>query len=147
MRNTWLLSCGPGLRRIAAGPTSFSGVTIEQVLAADKPDATTAAGWDRQAAARYLDSREVWWQSWDRAQKDHKTLCVSCHTQAPYGLARPALRHELSEQGPSPSEQVMLAALRSACANGIKCSRSIATCSPEPGRKSNRATPSRCLIP
>jgi hypothetical protein len=112
MRNTWLLSC-VALACVASAAVAYqlSGVTIEQVLAADKPDATTAAGWDRQAAARYLDSREVWWQSWDRAQKDHKTLCVSCHTQAPYGLARPALRHELSEQGPSPSEQVMLASV------------------------------------
>ena len=68
-------------------------------------------GWDRQAAARYLDSREIWWQSWDRSQKDHRTLCVSCHTQASYGLARPALRQELGEQGPASSEQVMLASI------------------------------------
>jgi mono/diheme cytochrome c family protein len=81
------------------------------VEAADKASPTAPATWDRQAAARYLDSREVWWQGWDRAQKDHGTLCVSCHTQAPYGMARPALRRELGEQGPSASEQVMLASI------------------------------------
>jgi squalene-hopene/tetraprenyl-beta-curcumene cyclase len=80
------------------------------VLAADK--APASPGWDRQAAARYLDSREAWWQSWDRSQKDHRTLCVSCHTQASYGLARPALSRELGEQGPVAAEQVFLASIQ-----------------------------------
>jgi hypothetical protein len=78
--------------------------------AADKPDSPTA-GWDRQAAARYLDSREVWWQSWDRAQKDHGTYCISCHTQAPYAFARPALRKKLGEAGPSSEEAAMRASI------------------------------------
>jgi hypothetical protein len=81
------------------------------VKAADKASPTTSAGWDRQAAARYLDSRETWWQAWDGAQKDHGTLCVSCHTQAPYALGRPALRSGLGEQGPSAQEQTMLASI------------------------------------
>ncbi len=79
------------------------------VKAADKPAAV--AGWDRLGAARYLDGREIYWQGWDRAQKDHGTLCVSCHTQATYGLARPALRSPLGETGPTPAEQVMLASI------------------------------------
>src|ERR1700723_3101986 len=74
--------------------------------AADKPPVTS--GWDRQAAERYLDSREVWWQSWDRTQKDHGTYCISCHTQMPYGLARPILRQELGEPAPSGAERAML---------------------------------------
>ncbi len=81
------------------------------VHAADKPGAASTADWNRKAAASYLDSREIWWQSWDRAQKDHGTLCISCHTQASYGMARPTLRGELSETGPSPSEQIMLASI------------------------------------
>ncbi len=81
-----------------------------QAAATASPDASTT--WNRQAAAGYLDSREVWWQSWDHAQKDHGTVCVSCHTQATYGLARPALRNDLKEQGPSASEQVMLASIQ-----------------------------------
>jgi len=68
----------------------------------------SAPGWDRQAAERYLDSREVWWQGWDRTQKDHGTYCVSCHTQAPYGLARPVLRQELGEAAPTGAERAML---------------------------------------
>lgn len=77
--------------------------------AADKRTSAVTPGWDRQAAARYLDSREIWWQSWDRAQKDHGTLCVSCHTQAPFALARPML-HDRGDD-PAPAETAMLASI------------------------------------
>jgi squalene-hopene/tetraprenyl-beta-curcumene cyclase len=80
----------------------------KSVLAADKPTQST---WSAEAAARYLDNRETWWQGWDRAQKDHGTLCVSCHTQAAYGLARPAVRKALGEQGLSQQEQTMVASI------------------------------------
>jgi len=83
------------------------------VVAAEKPTADkAAAGWDRQAAARYLDDREIYWQGWEHAKKDHGTMCVSCHTQATYGLARPALRSPLGETGPAAPEQVMLASIQ-----------------------------------
>ena len=69
---------------------------------------TSAPGkWNRQAAATYLDSREVWWQGWPRAQKDHGTLCISCHTVVPYAMARPVLSHDLSETAMSPAEKTM----------------------------------------
>ena len=58
------------------------------------PTAAGKAAWDKAAAAKYLDSREVWWQAWPPAQKDHETVCVSCHTNVPYALARPALRSQ-----------------------------------------------------
>jgi squalene-hopene/tetraprenyl-beta-curcumene cyclase len=90
---------------------ALSSSLASHVHAADKPASTTAPGWDRQAAARYLDDREIYWQGWDRAQKDHGTLCVSCHTQATYGLARPALRSPLGETGPSTAEHVMLTSI------------------------------------
>ena len=77
---------------------------------ADKPVASDAA-WNPKAAAQYLDSREVWWQGWDRAHKDHGTLCVSCHTQATYAIARPVLRSRSGERAPSAQEQVMLASV------------------------------------
>ena len=66
------------------------------------------AEWDRHAAARYLDDREVWWQGWPHAQKDHGTICISCHTSVPYAMARPALRRELNEAALTPSEKIML---------------------------------------
>ena len=88
------------------------------LVAGDRRAALAAAGattskptWSAEAAARYLDSREVWWQGWDRAQKDHGTLCISCHTQATYGLARPVLREQLGGHDVSAPEQVMLASI------------------------------------
>jgi hypothetical protein len=83
-------------------------------LTADKGDAGTGAGresWDSAAAARYLDGRQAWWQSWDTADKDRGTVCVSCHTQAPYAMARPTLRRELGETALTPAEKAMLASV------------------------------------
>jgi squalene-hopene/tetraprenyl-beta-curcumene cyclase len=78
------------------------------VLAAGK-SVSASTGWDRHAAEQYLDSREVWWQAWTaRTQMDHGTYCISCHTQAPYGLARPVLRKDLSEPAPAGAERAML---------------------------------------
>jgi len=75
------------------------------------PAAEARTSWDRQAAARYLDSREVWWQAWDRTHKDRATYCVSCHTQAPYALARPGLRQDLGEPDLAAPEKIMLASI------------------------------------
>jgi len=94
---------------LAAG--AVAAVAGQAVLGADKATDASAGGWDKQAAARYLDDREVYWQGWDRTKKDHGTLCVSCHTQATYGLARPAMRKDLGETGPTQAEQVMLASI------------------------------------
>src|SRR6476646_3007463 len=57
--------------------------------------------WDPKAAAAYMDSRAAWWMDWPTAARDHGTFCVSCHTAAPYAIARPALRARLKEQAPS----------------------------------------------
>lgn len=76
---------------------------------ADQPANTSKAGWDATAAARYLDSREAWWQNWDRAKRDHGTRCVSCHTQATYAMARPALRVGIGGNGQTAEETAMLA--------------------------------------
>jgi hypothetical protein len=76
---------------------------------AAESNASAPVNWDRRAAARYMDSREVWWQAWDHDKRDHGTRCVSCHTQAPYALARPALRAALGETTVSPMETAMLA--------------------------------------
>ena len=104
--------------RIGRAASCVTAVAMQLALGGAAPNPSPTAGsisaqprWDRQAAARYLDSREVWWQAWDRAQKDRATLCVSCHTQAPYGMARPILRQELGEQGRTASEERMLASI------------------------------------
>ncbi|HTX50749.1 MAG TPA: hypothetical protein VME40_15315 [Caulobacteraceae bacterium] len=103
------------LTLVAGCCVGVGGLTVTLADAPAGPRSATAAsaapGWDRQAAARYLDSREVWWQSWDRPHKDRDTLCISCHTQATYGLARPILRQDLGEPAPTGAEQVMLASI------------------------------------
>jgi squalene-hopene/tetraprenyl-beta-curcumene cyclase len=73
--------------------------------------AATTPAWDRVAAARFLDAREIWWQQWPHAQKDHGTVCVSCHTQVPYALARPALSQQLGEPTLTPAERAMRASI------------------------------------
>ena len=82
-------------------------VPAGNVQAADTR-AAEGATWNPKTAAQYLDSREAWWQGWGRAQKDHGTLCVSCHTQATYALARPVLRSRSGERALTAQEQVMV---------------------------------------
>jgi squalene-hopene/tetraprenyl-beta-curcumene cyclase len=74
----------------------------------DKPEAKITRSWDPKAAAAYLDQRAEWWMDWPRAQRDHETFCVSCHTAVPYALSRSALRTVLAEQAASPNEQRLL---------------------------------------
>ncbi len=103
-----------GARLVAAASVAFCVCVMRvpggNVQASDKP-AVTAPGWNPAAATQYLDSRETWWQGWKRAQKDHGTLCVSCHTQATYAMARPVLRGRSGEREPSEQELVMLASV------------------------------------
>jgi squalene-hopene/tetraprenyl-beta-curcumene cyclase len=68
------------------------------------PDAT----WNQAAAAHYLDSREIWWQSWEKSKRDHATVCVSCHTVIPYALSRSSLRGSMGETAETEQEHVML---------------------------------------
>ncbi len=93
-----------GWRTGAASPNSSEGVTAHS----DKPETKTANSWDPSAAAAYLDRRQSWWMEWPRAQRDHETVCVSCHTAVPYALSRSALRTALAEQAPSPNERRLL---------------------------------------
>jgi squalene-hopene/tetraprenyl-beta-curcumene cyclase len=77
-------------------------------LVSSLPATTAASSWNRKAAAAYLDQREGWWMAWPRAARDRGTFCVSCHTVAPYALARPALRAALAEEAPSENERKLL---------------------------------------
>ena len=61
-----------------------------------------------QTAAHFLDDRETWWQDWPHAQRDHGTVCISCHTQVPYAMVRPALQHSLGEAALPAINQAML---------------------------------------
>src|SRR5215471_5137322 len=74
----------------------------------DKPETQLANACHPKAAAAYLDRRMAWWMEWPRAQRDHETFCVSCHTAVPYALSRSALRTALAEQAPSANERRVL---------------------------------------
>jgi squalene-hopene/tetraprenyl-beta-curcumene cyclase len=96
------------------GATAAGANSSEEVAARyDKPETKIAKTkivnfWDPKAAAAYLDRRQSWWMEWPRAQRDHETFCVSCHTAVPYALSRPALRTALAEPVPSPNERRLL---------------------------------------
>jgi squalene-hopene/tetraprenyl-beta-curcumene cyclase len=62
--------------------------------------------WDSKAAAAYLDQRTTGWTRGGAI--DHGTFCISCHTALPYALARSALRADLGERAPSPTERQLL---------------------------------------
>jgi squalene-hopene/tetraprenyl-beta-curcumene cyclase len=79
--------------------------------------ASSSVTWNRQAAARYLDDREVWWQEWPRAQKDHGTICISCHTNVPYAMVRSGLRRQLGESEMSAPEKTMMDSVEKRVAN------------------------------
>jgi squalene-hopene/tetraprenyl-beta-curcumene cyclase len=70
--------------------------------------AADSSAWNEKAAAGYLDGRMSWWMAWPSAARDHQTFCVSCHTVAPYGVARVALRDSLGETAPSTVERKLL---------------------------------------
>lgn len=73
------------------------------------PAFESAPIFDARAAASSLDSEITWWMEWPNARRDHGTFCVSCHTVAPYVMARPALARALGETLPSAQEQKLYA--------------------------------------
>jgi squalene-hopene/tetraprenyl-beta-curcumene cyclase len=108
-RASWFRSVAPIVAAAIALCLHASKPNPAVLAAESDTPASAPTTWDRQAAARYMDSREVWWQAWDHDKRDHGTRCVSCHTQVPYALARPALRSALGETSVSPMESAMLA--------------------------------------
>lgn len=79
------------------------------VLSAQPPSAQVPSiAWNSKAAAAYLDGRITWWMGWPNAARDHQTFCVSCHTSAPYAVARPAMHAVLGEtSAPAPEQRMM----------------------------------------
>jgi squalene-hopene/tetraprenyl-beta-curcumene cyclase len=82
--------------------------TVAAALAACFATSLAAQTPSPAAAAAYLDARMSWWMAWPTAARDHETFCVSCHTAAPYAMARPALRTALAEQAPTAVERKLL---------------------------------------
>ncbi len=83
-------------------------LALANCCAPNLPAADVTASWNEKAAASYLDGRMVWWMGWQPAARDHGTFCVSCHTVAPYAMARPSLRAALAETAISAPERKLL---------------------------------------
>jgi len=68
------------------------------------------AGWDQQAAARYLDDRmDFWFAKAKRLRTGSGTTsCIACHTVVPYSLARAALRKATGMNKPTTQETKLL---------------------------------------
>ncbi len=86
----------------------LASLAAGMVASASKIEDNVTISWSQANAAHYLDSRETWWQAWPKAQRDHGTICVSCHSVLPYALARPLLRQQMGEQDPTGPERTML---------------------------------------
>ncbi len=91
----------------------FAGTYYFRATRRSDASAATSRGafrteWSPAAAASYLDYREAWWQGWSGAQRDHGTVCISCHTVLPYALVRPALSAQLGNNGLTPAEHRVL---------------------------------------
>ncbi len=99
------------MRAALAASCLLLGVSLAGAAVWRTVPVRAAAGWDRAATARYLDDREVWWQQWSPAQKEHGTICISCHTTVPYALARPGLGRALGESGMTAPEKAMRASV------------------------------------
>ncbi len=90
----------------------LSAVSVAALAArAGAPARTTAPmpAWNAKAAAAALDGRLEWWSTWPKAARDHDTFCVSCHSVAPYAMARPVLRNYLGDAAPSTQEARLIA--------------------------------------
>ena len=86
-----------------SGTGPILGAGMQKIPAAASTSASAAGptpDWNPQLAADYLDAREQAWFEWPAAKRTGG-LCVSCHTNAPYLLARPALRRILGESRPT----------------------------------------------
>ncbi len=66
------------------------------------------ADWDPAKAGRRLDERAAIWKGHEKTRRSHETTCISCHSGAPYLIARPGLRKLLGESGLASPEKALL---------------------------------------
>jgi hypothetical protein len=81
---------------------------VLRILLLALPLSVPPSGWNPEKAGRKLDERAAIWQSHPKTQRSHETSCISCHTGAPYLLARPVLRGTLGEKELAPAERALL---------------------------------------
>ena len=105
-QNGRVRSCGGPVITLACVVGTCLALGASRVESQTRPP--VSVGWDRAAAADYLDGRQAWWKTWPVTARDHDTSCISCHTTLPYALARPTLRAALGETGPTIPEVDLL---------------------------------------
>src|SRR6266851_304547 len=90
----WRVKIGWSFSHAAAA--LLFGFTFNYAVAQE--NRTSAANWDQDGAAKYLDDRMDLWFTKAKKLRTGKaeTTCVSCHTTIPYVLARPGLRRAMS---------------------------------------------------
>ncbi len=93
-----------------AGVSAWRATTSHRsaYLAPATSSLASPASWNPQAAARYLDAREQWWQAWPSTHQQQGTICISCHTAVPYAIVRPILRKDLGETGTARPEKFLM---------------------------------------
>jgi hypothetical protein len=64
--------------------------------------------WDPSKAGRKLDERAAIWKGHEKTRRSHETNCISCHSGAPYLIARPGLRKLLGEKSLALPEKALL---------------------------------------
>jgi squalene-hopene/tetraprenyl-beta-curcumene cyclase len=93
----------------------FSILAIGFLVSTTAAQAGESTGWDKGAAARYLDARAAEWSAFkgaDRGKGVDKVSCVSCHTSLSYAIGRPALRHAAGDDHPTDHETRRLEQIR-----------------------------------
>ena len=84
---------------------TLAAIVLTGTMAVSLRASESEPNWSPKNAAKFMDSRIDWWSTWQNAQRDHDTFCVSCHSAAPYALGRSSLRRLLAEESPSPQER------------------------------------------
>ena len=88
---------------VAASWLSASPAIAEDIARAD---------WSKDLAAKYLDERAETWFGFtgaDRGEGATKVSCISCHTLAPFAIARPVLRKLNAVKEPTSFESKLIA--------------------------------------
>ena len=98
------------MNRATAVLLSALFVTVASGAAAQTAPEVDRDGWNRAAAAKYLDNRmAAWFANATKLQTgEGRTVCVSCHSSLPYALARPVLRRSMRVSAAAPEEARMI---------------------------------------
>lgn len=100
----------PACARISLALCLVGLVTTSPAMAADPPGT-----WNKTEAGRALDERAAAWFAFpraDRGEGETKTTCISCHSLAPFALARPVLRKLTGSAQPTEAETKLLAQVK-----------------------------------